>query len=488
MTKLLKKSLALVLTLALCLSAMACCFIVSAEDETTPNPAITIAVDNATPAPGAEVTVTVTADWDGAVAGAEFTVVGIPAGATITLPAGVTDPVLNQAADGSIKYVDGSNVVLTSTLLFTATFTASEEVNTVYTFAIDDASYTFCNVDEEDIAVTSNSATATVTEVVVEPEEPEVEVTSATYNHSISLNAGLAVNIYLLQTDDWASCSNLYMEIETEDYSTGELTYTTETLYVASMEPVYLSKAYRYQFVYTGIDAREIASRFTATVYGVDAKGNVIFTSDVDDDYSVLDYCVSQFGKTNEAFKVVLADLLNYGAAAQANFSYRVNEPVNTLASVVDYVEQYETKTAPTLDATSSKEGTGVNISNTVTCESVVELVCAVKKADVAAYDFDSLKFKLTYGGNTYEMDSSVFTNLSTDTYYRAYYGGLLSTQFSEDIIIGLYEGDTLISVIRTYSIEAYCISQIEKYAVGTTQNTLYTMLMTYGYSAANYF
>jgi len=488
MTKLLKKSLALVLTLALCLSAMACCFIVSAEGE-EPTRTLTIELDETTanPVAGDTVILNVVGSWTD-VAGAEFTVTGLEAYDLTLTPTNTEDDVLYEHADGTVKFVDGNNEPLDDGVLFSISFVAATAGN--YTAAIADV--VFCDVDENDVAVTYPNADApftfTVAEPVVEPEEPEVEVTSATYNHSISLNAGLAVNIYLLQTDDWASCSNLYMEIETEDYSTGELTYTTETLYVASMEPVYLSKAYRYQFVYTGIDAREIASRFTATVYGVDAKGNVIFTSDVDDDYSVLDYCVSQFGKTNEAFKVVLADLLNYGAAAQANFSYRVNEPVNTLASVVDYVEQYETKTAPTLDATSSKEGTGVNISNTVTCESVVELVCAVKKADVAAYDFDSLKFKLTYGGNTYEMDSSVFTNLSTDTYYRAYYGGLLSTQFSEDIIIGLYEGDTLISVIRTYSIEAYCISQIEKYAVGTTQNTLYTMLMTYGYSAANYF
>lgn len=343
-------------------------------------------------------------------------------------------------------------------------------------------------VEEDGFMVTYCSVCgAEIDRVVIEVDGPNE--TSATYNHNLSLEAGLKVNIYLLKTDDWASCDNLYMEVKSEDYSSGSLDYDMQTVYVTSMDAVTIGGKARYQFVYSGIDAKEIASRFTATVYGVDENGEVVFVSDVDDNYSVLDYCVSQFGKTNEGLKYVLGDLLNYGAAAQTAFNYRTDTLVNEMDEVKDYVALYAgKKDYPEFTKQTVQTDDKIQLSNALNCESVLQLVCAVKKTDVASNNFNDLKFVLSYGGTDYEIPSSKFSNVSNDSYYRAYYDGLLATQFSEDITIKLCEGDTQISETRIYSVEAYCVSQLSKPATTTEDAALYTMILRYGYTCANYF
>ena len=110
MTKLFKKSLALMLTLAICLSAMACCFIVSAEGETTPAGSISFVLnDEGDINPGDDVTIDVVANWTG-VAGAEFTVTGIPAEAEVKTTN--TEVVLNLDAIDLVLLDDFLNVEL----------------------------------------------------------------------------------------------------------------------------------------------------------------------------------------------------------------------------------------------------------------------------------------------------------------------------------------------------------------------------------------
>lgn len=169
MTKLFKKSLALLLTLALCLSAMACCFLVSAEGETTPAGSISFVLADETKTeinPGDNVIIDVVANWTG-VAGAEFTVTGIPADATVATTN--TEVVINHdAAAATVKFVDGNNAELANGVLFSISFTAGKAGDS-YTFEIADGSV-FCNLAEEDVTVTSEATSFTVVEKQVEPE------------------------------------------------------------------------------------------------------------------------------------------------------------------------------------------------------------------------------------------------------------------------------------------------------------------------------
>ena len=87
-----------------------------------------------------------------------------------------------------------------------------------------------------------------------------------------------------------------------------------------------------HKFVYSGIAAKEMFEIVRAKL--VIFKGGVRYESAVDE-YSVQTYAYSRLSKTKDAaFRTLLVDLLNYGAAAQTYFRHHPSALVN--ASLTD--------------------------------------------------------------------------------------------------------------------------------------------------------
>ena len=85
----------------------------------------------------------------------------------------------------------------------------------------------------------------------------------------------------------------------------------------------------RYAYIVEGLAAKEIASQVTATLYGEDENGNVVYGKAVE--YSLRKYAENQISKasTKAEFKTMMVDFLNYGAAAQTYFGYNTTDLAN---------------------------------------------------------------------------------------------------------------------------------------------------------------
>ncbi len=158
--KTLSKVLAVSLALILCFSALACGFVASADTTTTPT--LTITLNEETYYKGDTVIATVTASgWVDVLAGAEFTVTGAPADATVALGDDIGDGQSAKKENGDIKFVNADSSSLKDGTLFTITFAAGDAGSTI-NLAIQDV--IFCNNPEADVPVTASGASFKVSE------------------------------------------------------------------------------------------------------------------------------------------------------------------------------------------------------------------------------------------------------------------------------------------------------------------------------------
>ena len=99
------------------------------------------------------------------------------------------------------------------------------------------------------------------------------------------------------------------------------------------------------RIAYKDIAAKEMVDEVTITIY--DAKGNKL-VSKTD---SARAYAMRMFGKIDEAFDTVLADMLNYGAAAQLQFNYRTDDLANSLMT-----EEQQAMATESIELTDSRK------------------------------------------------------------------------------------------------------------------------------------
>ena len=310
----------------------------------------------------------------------------------------------------------------------------------------------------------------------------EPEKITATFNQSASFASSLELNIYVLKLDQLAKASNLFLHAVKDDYSTGSLTTVETEVEVDSMTTVTLGGQQRYRFVFKNFDSRQFGDSITFSVYGVDADGNIIVTSENTYTTCLRTYCLNRM-KNNSAQlteKQLCAEIMNYGAQAQQFFGsgYRTDALVNTGDDIASYIAEYSNTGDRPFTKSVIESGSGLAISNTVNCQTKIEFITAVKASSVSAYAFSDLKYVLTYGGNTIEITSDQFV-LQANGYYYGYLDTLNSNQLSTDIEVALYNGDTCISKTRITSIEAYASGQASKSAA-----SFYTAMMKYGDAA----
>lgn len=93
-----------------------------------------------------------------------------------------------------------------------------------------------------------------------------------------------------------------------------------------------------YQFTYGGLAAKQMSANITVTLY--DAAGNRVSKPWVD---SIRTYVMRMFDKVEDETRVLYADMLNYGAAAQTYFGYQTDDLANALLSEAQ--KAYATKT-----------------------------------------------------------------------------------------------------------------------------------------------
>ncbi len=506
MEKIFKKSLALVLSAALCLTALVGCLTVSAADETT-NPIYEMV--------GAEgkagETVTVTAklqNIEGICAhhvkftfAKELTVVSM------------YDVTRGRQVKFDTDVLEGENFQFKKSIDTNTGVTTVEDVN-ILNFVKSDNTYdehtpsltlTF-NVKIADGTADGNYAvnvTATAAEQseawvntidfrnsnvvvknTVEPIEPET--INLTFRHTLSLKSNIRIAIVPTLTDEFKNAKSVYAITQQTklDNSNVPYTYTSEPFY---------AEANGY-FYYGDMLAYEMPYEVSTVIYACDEDGNVIYKSNVDT-YSVVQYVANQFmnPKSTDELKTVLANLLNYGAAAQNYANYNTDNLVNTIgdfestygtANISNLVEQYQTVGDPNMNSVANSTGDqSIELRNSLSLKSAVEVVWAIPKSAVDGKE--NIKLVVNYNGKDYTYTVSGFKSFNS-SYYGLYFDKVIAADFNKTLTAVLYEGDVAISKTRIYSIESYCKNKENDSDVSLAN--VCKAIMKYGNSVDAYF
>ena len=531
MEKIFKKSLALVLSAALCLTALVGCLTVSAADETTPTYAIST---DAKGKVGDTVEVI-----------AEYTNISTVCGhyVTVTFPANFTVKEVYQAkesADGETyklltAYKEGSEENWQYKMDVVEGKTAIKSCDIINFFASEGSEHN----------VTTGSLkfkfVVTIGEVVVgeypvtiaveAASQDEMWITPVITNGKITVESAEHVHTW----GDWtydsdnfnykrvcSGCSEFETKEPVDSEETVDINFSGKALaaedaiaisyYIPATgmdaydgfylevaregkETVKLNGKYssgyggEYNFMYRGIAAKEIGDTTIATIYvvkdGARIKGQVL-------NYNPVSYALSQIRKTkpNAKLQKVMVDLLNYGAEAQKYFKYNTTK----LANADLTADELALGTQETPELTNYRDYGANNdtaeikhTSPSLSVEDNVAIVYYMKPATYAG-DLNSLSLVVTpEGGEATIIPFDMFTEQSGE--YKVNYMGLVAKQMRTKCSFEMYENygtDTqrLVSSTMTYSIESYAASRKTTSAV---YNAAIAM-MKYGDSSAAYF
>lgn len=226
---------------------------------------------------------------------------------------------------------------------------------------------------------------------------------------------------------------------------------------------------YRYEYQFTGLTPQMIDREFTITAY--DKKG-ILRDSYT---YSMLEYCndlLAQDSVTSET-KQVVAELLNYGAAAQkyvgADSSKLQDAIKQSKIALLTDEPQGEVSTTGTEQIVA---GATVNFSN------VNKIVFAITPENYAKLDSYTIKI------NDIAVEKSAWV-LSGD-YYMWYSDGIKATEFGKPCKLVVTNGSKTVQTIEI-SVNAYCSAVYKMSGVPEALKNLVKATYNYGAAAKAY-
>ncbi len=323
------------------------------------------------------------------------------------------------------------------------------------------------------------SATASFSAVATEPKPDN----SLKIYHSLNLASDISVNYVVLPSQlQGYDMDTVYLEVRIQQYKGN--TPTTEK--ALQLKPV-LRDGY-YYFTLNGMSAVQINDRMTAVLYGT--KNGQTYCS-AEDDYSIADYAYSQMNKASvpESLKILCADLLRYGAAAQIYKVYRTDALADTAMTETQkaYLSELDNVTFDNISYTEEEPAEPVILwgGKTLDLASRVMVRFVINASNYSGNVAD-LTLKVSYVNIYGETMSFTLTNPTVysgiSNYYAFDFDGLLAAELRQPISAAVYEGDTRLSSVLYYSASSYGNNK-----TGTLL-TLCKALMAYSDSAKAYF
>lgn len=244
-------------------------------------------------------------------------------------------------------------------------------------------------------------------------------------------------------------------------------------------------------YTYTGIAAKEMGSLVTATMHGTkdgkDCSGKPM-------EYSVKQYAYNKLkaDTTDDKFKTLLVDMLNYGAAAQEYWNYNPKNLAN--AELTDEQKACATQTEPAMTDHRAVSGT----ANGLELKGITLLM--QEKIAIKYYfthknytgEMSDLTMKVTYVDRNGQTQTAEITGDKFTTNGDSYcvvFDELNPTQLRTVCTAEVFDKDgNKVSQTVTYSAESYAARKV---ADGKTDEKFVKLLkemMKYGDSTAKYF
>ena len=290
---------------------------------------------------------------------------------------------------------------------------------------------------------------------------PEFKIASA----NLTLSDSIAVN-FRVKKAVYEAYENVYAVI-----SSGDNTVTINN-------PTYKEADGLYVFTFAGIGPHMMKDSITCTLYG-SANGQN-YTKTVE--YSVYKYCSNQLAKTtDDAFKTVVTDLLNYGAAAQVYTNYKTDDLANagvdqtyaTASLTTEPVKQLNTEYATIENPTVIWKGASLYLESKVNARLTIE-----------ARDLTGLSVKFVIDGVEYTSNNFEAQPDKENRYY-VYFDSIIPSQMRTPFTATVYKDGVAVSNTLQYSIQSYVVG---KTTPGTNLNDLVIAMLKFGDACAAYF
>ena len=284
---------------------------------------------------------------------------------------------------------------------------------------------------------------------------------------NLALNNDITLYLYVMAENYDASYT---MEI-VKSYADGR--EVTKTVAATDWENYYGTM---YRVGFNGIAAKEMTDEITVTVY--DANGNAVSNEFVT---TVADAAVLVYkSEVNAASFTLMADLLNYGAAAQNNFSYNTDDLANTrltaeqaaYASTAFDMETVEGKATGTTGAMGATLYLNTNIQHNFIFDAAV--VDSTMTAKVSYTNYKGVANSFTIPGSQFVNNGSMITvNVSA----------LTPADVNVPVTVQIVDANGAAVCSLTDSIAWYCVR-----VQASATNDLFIELMEFATSCNAYF
>lgn len=290
---------------------------------------------------------------------------------------------------------------------------------------------------------------------------------------SVALGSSITVN-YMAYLDDTQKGAKMVFTTNDQD----GVTKVTEVSGVAT------GTANRYMFSFTGVNPQMMGDN----IYAELVLNEEVISEKTS--YSVKQYCLNMKSMVDNkaitsfnddetkyaALGTLIADVLEYGAAAQTYMDYKTNALVNAgvtgATKFVPLGDEYKQETEYQYEEINYFHSASVELNNAVS----FRLMFAAK---------DASKVKITIGGKTYTSSNFKTTTVEGKSYYYIDTPALAATQLNSRFKAVLYVGNN-VSHILPYRVSNYIYTM-----QGTLEEpdltALIQKLWNYGQSAENY-
>jgi len=308
------------------------------------------------------------------------------------------------------------------------------------------------------------------------------------FRHSASFGNDLSINYYV-PVNELTGYDIISLDVRKQVFEDdGSVSWETTELKNFSQTSVSGVKYYR--FAYTGIAPKEIGSEVRALLKC--EKGGESYVTE-EESYNVGTYAYNRLeASTDNTFKTLIVDMLNYGALAQEYFTYNTANPVN--AALTEEQKALGTQTDPELKSvekvTETAGATATFYGKSAVFNSNVELKYYMQFAETQS--LNNVKLVLSYTA----IDGTAYTeeikagDFGYDTSKKAYTAKLISIAAKDvgcTVTAKIYDGNTLISNTLEYSLETYAYNRLNK-STDEVFKSFLRAFMKYGFSAKAYF
>ena len=239
------------------------------------------------------------------------------------------------------------------------------------------------------------------------------------------------------------------------------------------------------------VAAKEMTDTLHATIYAVDASGNVYHGNSID--WDVRSAMQTKLAAATDEKEIALCvAILNYGAAAQVNFSYKTDDLANNIVTEEQQAILGEPAPAVSVLSDTSNGLTGATYYRmSLSAESTIYVNPIMKFA--TGYTNENVICKINYTDSTGTAQTVTYSGDDIQKMGSRYYVSfdkMAAKQMRESFDITFYdlEGNA-ISETRTYSIASYIAENLETaQSSNPSLAALLEAVLAYGDAASAYF